>query len=530
MIIKTNKFLEKLRSVIYEINVGNNFKELGISKHNNFISNLKYSVEVHYGKKFKQNLIDKLRLIGTSLYFFFVYVRAGIDVDFILPWKIYTNMCDFDMDKTESWYKDFKSKNLVSLDVYKSIEDILNKPKLCLRDLIKIEYILKEYSSIKWFFQDIVDGEKTIKGRKYSFVKSLINAEETPMIQYIYKSNSVEFVEFVGVEEYLVDKKYYKYIENNMYQYYMSDWYKILKSYKRWIGNDYYSEYIKVIKKTEVNSVLLSMVNLIELMNKYKYVGDEGNVERELRLNLEDMDIETYASLDEVRKFLEHELNSFSERYVQYFLDKLTNDGKIEKKLRLKDINIGKICVTLQRSVTRSVGLWPAQRSKGAYPKESASEGNEVSEGGLWPAQRSKGAYPKESASETRSVSEGGNEVSEGKRGAYPGEGVYRELNEKIYNYINYIGDRIMIDNNKFRYCLEEIGGDLFIELVNSYMDKKVNNMFLKINKFGNVVVRGVFRPDDDDFFNSLNGDKMGDYYILDGSLKTELQKYLLKS
>jgi hypothetical protein len=61
-----------------------------------------------------------------------------------------------------------------------------------------------------------------------------------------------------------------------------------------------------------------------------------------------------------------------------------------------------------------------AQRSKGAYPKESASETRSVtrsvSEGGLRPAQRSKGAYPKESASVGNEVSEGGNEVSKGEK------------------------------------------------------------------------------------------------------------------
>jgi ABC-type multidrug transport system fused ATPase/permease subunit len=127
----------------------------------------------------------------------------------------------------------------------------------------------------------------------------------------------------------------------------------------------------------------------------------------------------------------------------------------------------------------------PAQRSEGAYPKESASVTlqRSVSEGGLRPAQRSKGAYPKESASETRSVSEGGNEVvfdtrfSAGLRPNEVSEGG-NEVSKDLKNGGEYFSSpQLKITNLFFKY--------------GNGSKNTLNNLSFSINKGDRVAIIG---------------------------------------
>jgi hypothetical protein len=237
---------------------------------------------------------------------------------------------------------------------------------------------------------------------------------------------------------------------------------------------------------------------VVKKYKEYKLLEKQNEfvIESNLCYNIENLtnvyksSLQYYAILSKIillrenfmSKYIHHSFHDYGHLFaIKILKDKLQHFDKF-LVLILKYLKISK-------KETRSVTL---QRS--------------VSEGGLRPAQRSKGAYPKESASETRSVSEGGNEVvfdtrfsaSEGKetnnlkmnvvtissvldangdklifgkREAYPKEKKIKNDNyhDKLYELINNVFDPVFQDLNP-KYYIEKLNE--LNDFVNELPDK----------------------------------------------------------
>jgi hypothetical protein len=309
----------------------------GSFHYTHFISDIDFTAYVYFNEKFIEILIHKLERLKD---FKFMYLNAGVDTDFKLPWVIHPEWgCNFDLLNVRKWLVDFKSKKLIPSDSNKEIDRILSKRKLLMGDLIDVQEILNRYNTIKWFLPDIKKGRKTINGRTYILLEEL-KKEVGPVLNSIY----IDDKDIVSVDIGLVDKRYRQPIWSRMYKYYTANWYKILKSYKKLISKDYEIEYKKVLSTLEYTNALMAQVSLLNSLMKYKVVNQNyiNYVAQDLQKRLEKEEIRE-KSLKNIISKLQKKLDKKSKPYVDYFLDKLTYHGKIKTYQRLRLTEIAKI-------------------------------------------------------------------------------------------------------------------------------------------------------------------------------------------
>ena len=349
MLVKTKEFVEKLNSKLYQYTFN---KKIPLSLKGSFrdttyISDIDFSAYVYFNDKFIQILIHKLNNLKD---FKFLYLNAGIDKDMKTPWVIYPKSgCDFDIDKARKWFSEFKTKKIIPNDSYTKIEQILNKKKLILGDIVEIQEILKEYNRIRWFLPDIINGTKTIRGHTYTLLEEL-KRDTGPVINTIY----IDGKDIVSVDIGLVDKKHGHPIWETMYKYYTTNWYKILKSYKFFISKDHETEYKKTMSSLEYENAVLAKSKLLNSLMKYNPVGKNSinYIAQDLRKNLEKEGIIT-TSLKEVVDILAKRLNNKSKPYVDYFLDKLNDVGKIKNYQLLRLTEVAKIPTSIDQLIKR---------------------------------------------------------------------------------------------------------------------------------------------------------------------------------
>jgi hypothetical protein len=339
MIVKTEKFVDTLNSKLYQYSFNRKIplSLKGSFKQTTYVSDIDFTAYVYFNKKFIEILIHKLKNLKD---FKFLYLNAGTDKDFKLPWIIKSEWgCDFDIISAKKWFKTFKQKELIPKSSYDEIENILYRKKLILGDLVDIQEILDEFNVIKWFLPDIKKGNKTIRGYTYNLLEELVN-ESGAVLNSIY----IDGNNIVSVDLGLVDKRIKHSIPDRMYKYYTQNWYRILKSYKKLINPDYRLEYLTTMKTLEYNNALLAQVSLLNSLMKYKVVSQKhiNYVAQDLQRRLEKEEIKS-TSLKDITKILQTELNNSSKGYVDYFLDKLTYNGKIKTYQRLRLTEISKI-------------------------------------------------------------------------------------------------------------------------------------------------------------------------------------------
>lgn len=339
MLIKTKEFVKKLNSRLYQYSFNRKMplSLKGSFHYTHFISDIDFTAYVYFNEKFIEILIHKLERLKD---FKFMYLNAGIDIDFKLPWVIHPEWgCDFDLLKVRKWLADFKVKKVIPRDSYIEIEKILTKRKLLMGDLIDVQEILDRYNTIKWFLPDIKKGVKTIKGTTYVLLDEL-KKEVGPVLNSIY----IDGKDIVSVDIGLVDKRYRHPIWSRMYKYYTENWYKILKSYKKLISKDYESEYKQVISTLEYDNALVAQASLLNSLMKYKVVDQQhiNYVAQDLQKRLEKEGIKA-KNLKDVVSILQKKLDEKSKPYVNYFLDKLSAHGKIKTYQRLRLTEVAKI-------------------------------------------------------------------------------------------------------------------------------------------------------------------------------------------
>jgi Trp operon repressor len=348
MLIKTENFVKKLNSRLYQytFNRKNPLDLKGSFKTAKYISDIDYTSYVYFNEKFIEILRNKLQRLKN---FRFINLNAGMDENLAVPWVIDPiNGCDFDMEITLRWLA--KIKKRLSKETYRSIRKILKKDKLRIGDLIDIQEILSPLNTIRWDISDIMRGFKIIDGKKYNILEELKNDQEGSVLNSIY----IDGQNIVSVDIGLVDKRYRHPIWNRMYKYYTSDWYKILKSYKKLISKDYEKEYYDVIKTMEYRNALKAQVDLLQTLLKYRPVSDDqiAYVAERLSKDLHTVGIGN-TNLTKVSESLNEQLNAMAYPYVDYFLDKLTNSGKITAMHRLRLIVLTKDPVSKNTLISR---------------------------------------------------------------------------------------------------------------------------------------------------------------------------------
>lgn len=329
MLIKTKNFIQKLNSRLYQytFNKQNPLVLKGSFKSAKYISDIDYTSYVYFNDKFLQILRNKLQRLKN---FRFLYINAGMNENLTVPWVIDpVDGCDFSMKDTKKWLR--RIKEIIPRKEYKSICKILKKDSLSIGDLIDVQEILSPLNTIRWNLDDVMKGTKVIDGKTYHLLEELKNDQEGPVINSIY----IDGLKIVSFDIGIVDIRYRQPIWDRMYKYYTRDWYKILKSYKKLISKDCEQEYQDVMKTMEYINALKAQIHLVRNLIRYKPVSDDQivYVTNQIHKDLQTVGI-FYNNLIDVENTITIQLNTMAYPYVDYFLDKLTNFGKI-KVMRL---------------------------------------------------------------------------------------------------------------------------------------------------------------------------------------------------
>ena len=334
MIIKTPSFNDNLLS---------DFKQLSINKDSPIMIHGSYKIkdngsyitdiDIQTNVRYNQTLINILVYkIERSSSFIFIYMNFGIKKEFILPWKIYNNGdCDYDPDKVKTWYKTFKNKRLVPVDINTFIENKLFSDTISIRNLIDVENKLHNYSEIHWSLNDIKRGYITILNTKYVLLEMMKNDPPVVVLEFLYKTDN----DFCLVDYALVDNKYKFRIEDEMYKYYTQDWYKIMKLFRWKIKRKYQPEYFEIMKKLDHILAIESRINLLEKVYKYKLTTKEEfiNIENEVQEHLLKLNIKFDT---EIRRKINNKVNNYLEKYIDHFKSKLNDNFADEFSLRFQ--------------------------------------------------------------------------------------------------------------------------------------------------------------------------------------------------
>ena len=343
--IKTLEFERKLQSNIYQYTFNKSYPPvlLGSFKNSSYISDIDFSSFVRFNQTLIDILINKIKKLRD---FKFLYLKSGFDERFKLPWSINyeaskpfgdsLETCNFDLNKTLEWFEELKEKNILPIEIYSEINSILQKEELVLGDIIDIQDIIFKYSSIKWFYPDIIKGSKTIGENTYMLLEEL-KKSYTSVINTIYIDGDTN----ISVDIALVDKNYKKPILSRMYKYYTKNWYEILKSYKKLISKDFEQEYRSVMKTFELDNSILGQTKLLESILKYNVFPPEKifKVSHNVKQLLSSIGLNS-LNLNDIIKELINILNNRAKPFVDYFLDKLQNPKILTyMKLRLLEIS-----------------------------------------------------------------------------------------------------------------------------------------------------------------------------------------------
>ena len=470
--IKTPEFERKLEQKIYQYTFDRNNPPvlLGSFKYTNYISDIDFSLFIRFNHTFIKILIHKLQNLKD---FKFLYLNAGIDQRYKLPWLINyepgppfgleSETCNFDLYKTNEWFESLVQKNILHPDTYKQIYNILNKGSLILGDLIDIQDIIYEYSSIKWFLPDIIKGSKNVGGVTYILLDEL-KKEEGPVLNSIY----IDGDKVVSVDIGLVDKKYKKPIWSRMYKYYTKNCYKILKSYKKLISKDFEQEYRNLIKTMELDNSILAQLNLFESIQKYNAFPINSNIinilYNNIKQNLLSIGINMSNLKDDKTKLVDR-LNTKAEPYVDYFLDELTNTSRITTYMKLRLIELSQIKTNINVLIDRT--------SKGIKCPFFKDETDEV---------------------------------------------------------LDMMASKLMIEKDVVKLCFSEISKKYkttIKELIyDNFRESPINRLFLII-KNELLYIRGSFSREDHNLLEKI-GEKKHEYYIIDKKYIKRLQVYLL--
>ena len=324
MIIQTNELTENVTRDSLQISKRPPLVMLGSATKNKYVTDIDFSLFTNINETYIRHLRNSLR---HSRSFIFLYMNAGVIKDYDPPWEISTvEGCEFNLDRAMHWVERLDSTGLIDIDMYEKIKAILTRESLKMADLIEIDYILDGEKNLRWFYDDIMRGEKTVLGTRYVLLDEM-RKNYSPVLNlfYIYKND------YVSVDVGIVDRKIKRDIEGRLNPYYTKNWYKILKGFKKGILPKYKSEYEEVITSLNYDNAVFARVDLLERSAKYGILSEFENarLDREFRK-------EFNKSPEEMREISIQNLNEKSEPYVKYFVNKLRPERETLRTSKLK--------------------------------------------------------------------------------------------------------------------------------------------------------------------------------------------------
>jgi predicted transcriptional regulator with HTH domain len=229
-----------------------------IKSYGSVITDIDLQQRIHISEGFLKRLVQ---IIDTSKNFIFIKLDCGIYEEFVPPWAIgKEGGCNYNPKEAKKWFEELGQYKIVDDETYKLIGEKLFSDEMSLKNLLEIREIYRSYSQIKWSREDIRDGYKIVRGKKYELL-ALMKKGHTTVMKFVYRYDSIKPNDFCHIDFSLMDPKYKNY-PAILHDYYANNQYKIFKSYKWYLKDEYRTEFSNVIKSIENISGLLNRIKL----------------------------------------------------------------------------------------------------------------------------------------------------------------------------------------------------------------------------------------------------------------------------
>ena len=419
--------------------------------------------------KFKKSITSLINDKKTNLKF--IDIIACNYIEFRVPWNIQNEKCDFSMKKAIEWIRELKEKNLYRDNDYilmiNTIENILSSDKLSIGDLVVIEDMLEPYGYVRWKYSDIMLGYKIFNGHKYIFSECI--REPKTIINCYYK----HIKDYIPIDITLVDRKKNNNIKYSLYlyPYYTNNWYKILKSYKKFVDDK--DDFFKKFNSLRYRP-LLAKVDFILHMKRHRYLDniEISRIENNFRKTLS----KDYRGkhLKDLRTIFQQELDLESKILVDYFRENFKQNSYMYNIIEdTLNIDMNKIDVDRLEYLNDKGVSCPFSRNM--LPVENIAD-------------------------------------------------------DDVLGYLYSISDRILYDRDFFVRCISSISGDNMVGVVNKYFSNiKARYMYMIRNR-DKILVKGDFTEDDIKWFINNNGVSINNsfLYVFNEVDMKKIQLYLL--
>jgi hypothetical protein len=336
MIIKTERFEKILNEKVGILSLNKKYplKPVGsypLKPLGSYINDIDYTEFVYFNQRMVELLQKIIKDVEKSPDFVFMYINCGRYPEFDLPWT-FDNFggCDFEYLKALQWYESFRDKGLVSKEDLDVIESKLLPDTIYLKDIIEIESLFDGFRKIVWTKEDILAGHKIIRGQRYDLLEQIL-IEGKVVCKYIYKyTDEKGKTGYVNVEVGLEEKGVKRRFKNPAFNYYLDEWYSILKSLRWNIKKEFFEEYLKKIREIEVYLSLRSQIELTKKIIKYKLLppGDVKNMMEDSKKFLDSLGLDYKGKKgNEIEDLLTEKINTFSKNLVDEYRYKLKDEA-----------------------------------------------------------------------------------------------------------------------------------------------------------------------------------------------------------
>jgi hypothetical protein len=328
MLIKTEEFDKVFNQHLQQISIAKYpppfFKgSYKIKPYGSVITDIDLDQKIQASEALLKRLIQ---IINSRSNFVFVKIDCGIYEEFIPPWTIGDEGgCKYDPKAAKKWFEDLGRYKILDSGTYERIREKLFSDQMTLKNLLEIKQIYRIYSQIVWNKEDIERGYKMVRSRKYVLL-DLMRKGHATVAKYIYKYNPVGAQpEFCYIDFGLIDPRHIKY-PIILLDYYNDNKYKIFKSYKWYLQEEYRPEFIQVIKSIENISGLLNRIKLYTTVSGMNLLTPEDRayllqdcVKQAKLLGL----VYTPETSNEIERKLNDDISKVSAEQIKNFRKKL---------------------------------------------------------------------------------------------------------------------------------------------------------------------------------------------------------------
>ena len=323
MLIKTEDFVKCFNRDLFQIQ---------IARHSPVYLKGSYKIkpigsiitDIDLGEKIKPslNILKRIvQIINTSRNFTFVKMECGTYTEFITPWTIGSEGgCEYNPNKVQKWVN--KISKIIDSETKEKINNLLFGEYISLKNLLEVKDLLLPYSEIVWSKDDIEAGFKTVRDITYDLVELM--GKNNTVIEYIYTYVNGSEREFCHVD--FGCDSFIKKPAEILYEYYKNHKYKIFKSYKWYLKDEYMGEFTNVIKSIEKISGLLNRIELFKNVSRFKLLNreDRNYLLKDCIEECEKQGLNfTKSNTDKIVKKLNKKIESVSEQQIPIFRKKL---------------------------------------------------------------------------------------------------------------------------------------------------------------------------------------------------------------